>query len=131
MYIYIYIHIIYIYIYIYTQLYVYNIHCLLSLLVVVRWRDLSNATCLVRPHPRAREPAKILGSTTPNSHHKIRVFRTQPLENMRAAVKLPIKQQRFPGSPTLGKSILVGKNIVMGTGCTAIFQTKNCQTKNL
>ena len=42
-----------------------------------------------------------------------RSFQTQPLENLSAAVKLPIKQ-RFLDNPTLGKS-LVRENIVMGT----------------
>ena len=41
-------------------------------------------------------------------------FGTQPLENLSAAVKPPIKK-RFLGNPTLGKS-LVRENIVMGTG---------------
>ena len=42
--------------------------------------------------------------------------RTQHLENLSAAVKLPIKK-RFLANPTLGTS-LVRENIVMGTGCT-------------
>ena len=55
---------------------------------------------------------------TRNSHHKIQVFRTVPLENLSAAVKLDIKK-RFLGNPTLGKD-LVRENIVMGTGCSVL-----------
>ena len=44
-------------------------------------------------------------------------FRTQPLENLRAAVKLPIKQ-RFLGNPTLGTNL--GQRILaMRTVCSS------------
>ena len=66
---------------------------------------------------RARtRPCTRTCARTPNSHHKIRSFRTQPLKSLSAAVKLPINK-RFLGKPTLGKSI-VREIIVMGTGCT-------------
>ena len=43
-------------------------------------------------------------------------FRTQPLENLSAAVKLPIKK-RFLGNPTLGTNL--GQRILaMRTGCS-------------
>ena len=50
---------------------------------------------------------------------RFRSFRTQPLDNLSAAVKLPIKQ-RFLGNPTLGTD-LVRENIVMGTGCVPLL----------
>ena len=50
---------------------------------------------------------------------RFRSFRTQPLGNLSAAVKLPIRQ-RFLGNPTLGKSLVRERN-VMGTGCTLNF----------
>ena len=48
---------------------------------------------------------------------RFRSFRTQPLEHLSAAVKLPIKK-RFLGNPTLGNN-LVRENLVMGSGCTS------------
>ena len=54
---------------------------------------------------------------TPSSQSKIRVFSdvTQPLENLSAAVKLPIKK-RFLGNPTLGTNL--GQRILaMPTWC--------------
>ena len=42
-------------------------------------------------------------------------FLRPPLENLSAAVKLPVKK-RLLGNPTLGKS-LARENTVMGTGC--------------
>ena len=43
-------------------------------------------------------------------------FRTQPLENLSAAVKLPINR-RFLGNPTLGTN-LGSRILAMRTGCT-------------
>ena len=47
---------------------------------------------------------------------RFRYFRTQPLESLSAAVKLPINK-RFLGNQTLGS--LVRESLVMGTGCRA------------
>ena len=47
---------------------------------------------------------------------RFRSFRTRPLESLTAAVKLPVKKEKFLGNPTLGTDF-VRKNIVMGTGC--------------
>ena len=48
-------------------------------------------------------------------------FRTQPLENLSAAVKPPIKK-RFLGNPTLGTN-LGSRILAMRTGCTANLRT--------
>ena len=49
---------------------------------------------------------------------RFRSFRTQPLESLSAAVKLPIKK-RFLGSPTLGTNL--GQRILaMRTGCRVV-----------
>ena len=49
---------------------------------------------------------------------RFRSFRTQPLANLSAAVKLPIKIQTF-SDPTLGTN-LVRENLVMVTWCTTL-----------
>ena len=46
-------------------------------------------------------------------------FRTQPLEDLSAAVKLPIKQ-RFLGNPTLGTN-LGSRILAMRTGCNVVI----------
>ena len=48
-------------------------------------------------------------------------FRTQPLESLSAAVKLPINK-RLLGNPTLGENLVMW-NLAMRTGCTPNLPT--------
>ena len=95
-YIYIYIHtlcIIYIYIYIYKHAYIHKVIAI----------------------PTINMFSAVLSCLHPIPITTFRSFRTQPLENLSAAVKLPIKNMCL-GNPPLGTNI-VRENIVMGTGC--------------
>ena len=61
----------------------------------------------------------------PVRNPKLASFRTQPLENLSAAVKLPINK-RFLGNPTLGQN-LGWRILAMRTGCTIEGNPLRCK----
>ena len=88
-------------VYIYIYIYVYK--GLSGLLWSGYHSPLSKKTCVRQVHP-VRNP-------------RFASFRTQPLENLSAAVELPVTK-RFLGNPTLGTN-LGSRILAMRTGCSA------------
>ena len=110
MYVYVYMHTcLYIYIYIYMSIYIYmymymyticmQYVCLYIYIYIYMYMYIYIYICLVHPIPITR----------------FWYFRTQPLENLSTAVKLPIKK-KVSGQPNPWKKSHE-ENCVMGTGC--------------
>ena len=87
----------YVCMHIYIYIYICKFVC--DLMYFKRKRLSSRASCLICRGPIAQRVF-----LHPVRNPKFVSFRTQPLENLSAAVKLPIKQ-RFLGNPTLGTNL--------------------------
>ena len=111
---------IYTYICVYTYIYIY-IYTHTNYIYIYIYVAVEKGLVAARGHVEREVLLSYYTILHPIRNPSFASFRTQPLENLSATVKLPIKK-RFLGNPTLGTN-LGSRILAMRTACTYYYIT--------